>query len=809
MNAGIKSSESGNKLKSILANLAKPTADCAAAMEEYNISLTRSDGTAKPLIEVLGDLRQAFSNLDEVQQAELATTIAGKLNMAGLLAIVNTGEEDFNKLATAIANSENASAEMAETMRSSAANQIEAMKSKISEMAISIGEKLLPTVLNIVEKIGEWVDKFNSLDAESQQTIVTMGLFIAAISPITGILGNVCLGISKAITMFADMSSVITRSGGVISALSNLTAGLSPLFAGGVAVAAVVGGGAVLKKTFETIYEVGKWSSEGVSSFSEYYRNFGKGVEEATNKVSDLGRELEDFAGRVLDITKLAISENRKLTDEEYQSSLSSLQSHHNQVIEELTNNKLRSQELVEAKYETELAIAKEKDNAKYEALKREMEREIEAVNSNWDEKISIENQGYERTLRDLEMSLEDQYASDSFWQEKRLENYNQYFDNAQVLLGTGLQFERAEYQTHYGDLDKQFKDFASLSYEEQQSSFNDLAQLAKDARDEELRLVEADYQAKLEKYSNYTEEQFKDANTSSKEFFDFLKTEYQKQNDEINQKYVDRNGIINDAMTRSSEIQALAFEAMNEANRNHLITEETDTNKFMSKIVSYYQNGGDDMQEAINYALGNVKVDFEEMKKKINTTTSDSIMSMDRMQEKLDTQFRDRSMNLNVDFTETGYNTVSRKINSIWDTARNAISAVGSAITSGMKLGRSVGDTTPYNTISDSDYSPYATRNLSPEVVSIAAYSSRAISPYATRDAIASQAISNAVYNYNTTTKGIKPNNNHLNTQSNEQQNRPIEINLNIGTFENNRNQDVQQLMKEISYYLNQQPKF
>lgn len=806
MNAGIKSSESGNKLKSILANLAKPTADCAAAMEEYNISLTNSDGTAKPLIEVLGDLRQAFSNLDEVQQAELATTIAGKLNMAGLLAIVNTGEEDFNKLATAIENSENASAEMAETMRSSAANQIEAMKSKISEMAISIGENLLPTVLTIVEKIGEWVDKFNSLDSESQQTIVTMGLFVAAISPIAGILGNVCLGISKAITMFADISGAITGSGGVLSALSNLTSGLSPLFVGGAAVVAVVGGGAVLKKTFETIYEVGKWSSEGVSSFSEYYREFGKGVEEATNKVSDLGRELEDFAGRVLDITKLAISENRKLTDEEYQSSLSSLQSHHNQVIEELTNNKLRSQELVEAKYETELAIAKEKDNAKYEALKREMEREIEAVNSNWDEKISIENQGYEQTLRDLEMSLEDQYASDSFWQEKRLENYNQYFDNAQVLLGTGLQFERAEYETHYGDLDKQFKDFTSLSYEEQQSSFNDLAQLAKDARDEELRLAEADYQAKLEKYSTYTEQQFEDAGMSSQELYDMLKTEYQRQNDEINQKYVDRNGIINDAMTRSSEIQALAFEAMNEANRNHLITEETDTNQFMNKIVSYYQNGGSDMQEAINYALGNVEVDFEQMKGTINTTTGDSIMSVGRMQDKIE-DLKGKNIEVKAEFTETGYNVLSRKLNSIWDTAKNALSTVGNAITSGGKLGRSVGDTTPYNT--DSDYSPYVSRSLSPEVASITAYSSRAISPYATRDAVASQVISSAVYNYNTTTKGIKPTNNHSNTQSNEQQNRPIEINLNIGTFENNRNQDVQQLMKEISYYMNQQQKF
>lgn len=62
------------------------------------------------------------------------------------------------------------------------------------------------------------------------------------------------------------------RLKGAVSLEEHLLARLSPLFAGGVAVAAVVGGGAVLKKTFETIYEVGKWSSEGVSSFSEYYR---------------------------------------------------------------------------------------------------------------------------------------------------------------------------------------------------------------------------------------------------------------------------------------------------------------------------------------------------------------------------------------------------------------------------------------------------------------------------------------------------------------------------------------------------------
>src|SRR5690606_656570 len=88
-NAGIKGSQAGTSLKTMLANLASPTNKMSSAMDDLGISLTNSDGSMKTLDEVMGDLRGSFSELDEVQQAQYASTIFGKEAMAGSLAIIN------------------------------------------------------------------------------------------------------------------------------------------------------------------------------------------------------------------------------------------------------------------------------------------------------------------------------------------------------------------------------------------------------------------------------------------------------------------------------------------------------------------------------------------------------------------------------------------------------------------------------------------------------------------------------------------------------------------------------------------------
>ncbi len=115
-NAGIKGGEAGTALRSMLTRLVKPPKEAAEALDDLGISAKNSDGSMKPLREVLGDLRGKFAGLDDSQKAQYAASIAGQEAMSGLLAIVNASDGDFEKLTKAIDNSKDAAKKQADTM---------------------------------------------------------------------------------------------------------------------------------------------------------------------------------------------------------------------------------------------------------------------------------------------------------------------------------------------------------------------------------------------------------------------------------------------------------------------------------------------------------------------------------------------------------------------------------------------------------------------------------------------------------------------------------------------------------------------
>lgn len=141
-NAGIKGSQSGTALRSILTRLAKPPKEAAEAMDKYKISMKNSDGTMKTLMEVMENMRDALQGLPEDEQAAAAAAIGGQEAMSGLLAIVNASEGDFSKLADAIKNSDGAAADMAATMQDNLSGQLTILKSEAEGLGIEIYESL-------------------------------------------------------------------------------------------------------------------------------------------------------------------------------------------------------------------------------------------------------------------------------------------------------------------------------------------------------------------------------------------------------------------------------------------------------------------------------------------------------------------------------------------------------------------------------------------------------------------------------------------------------------------------------------------
>lgn len=150
-NAGIKGSQAGTALRSMFSRLAKPTDEVQGAMDALGVSLTNADGSMKTLGDIMGDLRNGFAGLSEAEKAEMASSLAGQEAMSGLLAMVNTSDEDFAKLQDSIYNADGAAQQMADTMNDNLQGAVTIAKSALEGLGISVYEGLQEPLKNAVQ----------------------------------------------------------------------------------------------------------------------------------------------------------------------------------------------------------------------------------------------------------------------------------------------------------------------------------------------------------------------------------------------------------------------------------------------------------------------------------------------------------------------------------------------------------------------------------------------------------------------------------------------------------------------------------
>ena len=190
------------------------------AMDKLGIKVTKKTNkaqVAQNLALALGT--QAIEGLTQEQQSAAAATLFGKEAMSGMLAIINASEDDYKKLSDAIANSEGAAEDMAETMQDNLNGQLTILKSQLQEAAIAIGDALIPKIRALVAKIQQWTDWFNKLEDSQKQTVITVGLIVAAIGPLLIAIGKVSTGIGavmSAVTALGPMLAGLSAAGGPI-----------------------------------------------------------------------------------------------------------------------------------------------------------------------------------------------------------------------------------------------------------------------------------------------------------------------------------------------------------------------------------------------------------------------------------------------------------------------------------------------------------------------------------------------------------------------------------------------------------------
>ena len=268
-NAGIKSSQAGTAMRSMMTNLTGEVKFVGDAFGELTIQTTNTDGSMRSLGDILADCRAAFSQMSESEKAANAEALVGKNAMSGFLAVMNAAPGDIEKLNSAINNCDGTAEKMAATMQDNLAGQLTILKSQLEELAISIGEILMPYIRQIVGWIQGLVDWLNSLDEGTKKIIVTVALVAAALGPVLIVIGKVVGAIGTIMTVVPQIAGAISGvigfvSGTVIPAISAVVAAIGwvPL-----AIAAVV---AILV----VLYNKCEWFRDAVNAIWTQVKEF-------------------------------------------------------------------------------------------------------------------------------------------------------------------------------------------------------------------------------------------------------------------------------------------------------------------------------------------------------------------------------------------------------------------------------------------------------------------------------------------------------------------------------------------------------
>lgn len=222
-NMGVKGTQAGTSLRQGLNSMIKPSEAAAMEMEKYGLSLFNADGSTKSLMEVMQQLRSTFGNLgvdiydangelksgeaimeeygsvlptNEMEKLTSLTKIFTVRALPGMLAVINSTEEDFNKLSESI-NGAQDSYEGLGTAFGMQEQTMDTLKgdwyyltSAIGTAKIIISDMANGALRDLTQRLTDMVNAFNDMDPDQQERIIKNILRIATIGPALMILGR-------------------------------------------------------------------------------------------------------------------------------------------------------------------------------------------------------------------------------------------------------------------------------------------------------------------------------------------------------------------------------------------------------------------------------------------------------------------------------------------------------------------------------------------------------------------------------------------------------------------------------------------
>lgn len=292
--------------------------DAVGALTAFLSGLNDTERNGKSAIAVLNDM-----GLKEIR---LSNTILSLANASDMLNdAIDTANKSW-KENNALSNEANKRYETLQSKMKIAIN-------KIQDIGITLGNKLMPAIEKILNKIGEWANKFEQLDDKQVEMIVNLGLLVAAMSPVITTIGKMTTGVGQVIKAYGNfregLGLLITKSqasGSAMTGLLNVIQGMtSPVGLACLAIGTAIAGIAIasnnankeVKKDFETMGNSASDFIKGIDNAQSHLSSFNSTLFATAEEQQELQNNMNEIQQGITNICKTASDERRGYTQEE------------------------------------------------------------------------------------------------------------------------------------------------------------------------------------------------------------------------------------------------------------------------------------------------------------------------------------------------------------------------------------------------------------------------------------------------------------------------------------------------------------
>jgi phage-related protein len=225
-----------------------------------------------------------MSDMSSEEKNNIISTIFNKTDLSSVNALLANTGDTWDTLQQSISDSSGAAEQMADTQLDNLSGQITILKSALEGLAISFGDLLLPTIKNVVSHIQSIIDKLNSLDDGTKQTIIKIALAVAAIAPALIAVGKMTSGIGSLLKIGAQLPSVLGAIGSALGIASGAI----------VAVVAVI---AVLVAAFVNLWNNNEEFRNKITEiWGEIKQTFTDLTQGIVDRLNALGFDFENFS---------------------------------------------------------------------------------------------------------------------------------------------------------------------------------------------------------------------------------------------------------------------------------------------------------------------------------------------------------------------------------------------------------------------------------------------------------------------------------------------------------------------------------